>query len=174
FMGSLDPAGGDRWRSPLPVPQGRLYRLCANYSRENVCNWAIPESEPDSLCVSCRLTRVIPDLGQAGYREAWYKLEVAKRRVIYSLIKLGCPLTSKADDPQHGLAFEFKSDAATAGLDSILTGHAGGVITLNIAEANDAERERLRLQLHEPYRTLLGHFRHEVGHYYWERLISRS
>ena len=27
--------------------------------------------------------------------------------------------------------------------------------------------------MHEPYRTLLGHMRHEVGHYYWERLIAR-
>jgi hypothetical protein len=25
--------------------------------------------------------------------------------------------------------------------------------------------------MHEPYRTLLGHFRHEIGHYYWDRLV---
>ena len=46
-----------------------------------------------------------------------------------------------------------------------------GLITINIAEADDAERERARKDMAEPYRTLLGHFRHEVGHYYWERLV---
>ena len=56
----------------------------------------------------------------------------------------------------------------------MLTGHNDGVITINIAEADDAEREKRRLQLHEPYRTLLGHFRHEVGHYYWDRMIKDS
>jgi hypothetical protein len=48
------------------------------------------------------------------------------------------------------------------------------VITVNLAEADDAERERRRLAMHEPYRTLLGHFRHEAGHYYWDRLIRDS
>ena len=172
YMGSLDHAGGDLWRSPLPVPAGRTYRLCSNYSQENVCNWAIPESDPDSLCASCRFTRVIPDLSLREHKDAWYKLEAAKRRVIYSLMKLGCPLTSKADDPEHGLAFEFKSNPVAGGAAPVMTGHDNGVITLNIAEANDAERERRRLQLHEPYRTLLGHFRHEIGHYYWGRLIA--
>jgi len=54
------------------------------------------------------------------------------------------------------------------------TGHADGIITINIAEADDAERERRRRQLYEPYRTLLGHFRHESGHYYWDLLIKNS
>jgi len=111
------------------------------------------------------ITRVVPDLSVDGHKEAWYRLEVGKRRLAYSLLSLRLPFES--------LEFEFLADAAP-GAPPVLTGHAGGVITLNIAEANDAERERLRLQLHEPYRTLLGHFRHEVGHYYWERLISGS
>jgi hypothetical protein len=43
---------------------------------------------------------------------------------------------------------------------------------LNIAEANDSTRESIRQQMHEPYRTLLGHLRHESGHYYWDRLVD--
>jgi hypothetical protein len=150
-----------------------MVRLCANYARENVCNWAVAADAPDSLCTSCRLTRVIPDLGRPGNREAWYRLEVAKRRLVYSLVALGCPLASKRDDPARGLAFEFLADPPPGGA-PVLTGHRGGVITLGLAEADDAVRERRRLELGEPYRTLLGHFRHEIGHYYWDRLISGS
>jgi hypothetical protein len=167
FIGSLNEAGENLWTSPLPRLQGRQYRLCENYVEHNVCNWAVPADDPNPLCRSCRLTRVIPDLGKPGNEEAWYKLESAKRRLVYSLLRLGCPLISRAEDPQRGLAFEFLDDPAK-------TGHAGGVITVNMAEADDAEREKRRVALHEPYRTLLGHFRHEVGHYYWERLVQGS
>jgi hypothetical protein len=153
---------------------GRNYRPCENYAKHNVCNWAVPAHDPSPLCLSCRLTRVIPDLGKPGNREAWYKLEVAKRRLVYSLLRLGCPLKSKAEDPEHGLAFEFLADPETPGAPPVHTGHASGVITLNVGEADDAEREKRRVDLHEPYRTLLGHFRHEVGHYYWEQLVQGS
>ena len=173
-VGSLEPAGAGAWRSPLPEAAGRTYRLCENYEKESVCNWAVYADDPHPLCHSCRLTRTIPDLGQPGAREAWYKLEVAKRRLVYSLLRLGCPVQNKSDDPEHGLAFEFLADPVERDAAPVLTGHADGVITLNIAEADDAERERRRLQLHEPYRTVLGHFRHEVGHYYWDRLIRES
>jgi hypothetical protein len=116
---------------------------------------------------------VIPDLSVAGHKQAWYKLEVAKRRLVYSLLALRLPVQNRIDDPQGGLAFEFLADPAPPD-PPVLTGHAGGVITINIAEADDAERERRRTALHEPYRTLLGHVRHEVGHYYWDRLIAGS
>jgi hypothetical protein len=118
------------------------------------------------------LTRVIPDLSQPEHKEIWYKLEVAKRRLVYSLLALGCAVRDKVDDPEHGLAYDFLSEDHASGALPVLTGHKDGVITLNIAEADDVERERRRNQLHEPYRTLLGHFRHEVGHYYWDRLIK--
>jgi hypothetical protein len=152
------------WRSPLTADAGHIYRLCENYSKESVCNWAVEASDPHTLCVSCRLTHVIPDLTTGQHRPAWYRLEAAKRRLIFTLLRLRLPIVSRTDDPARGLAFEFKSDA--------LTGHATGVITVNIAEADDAERERRRTSLHEPYRTLVGHFRHEIGHYYWDRLIA--
>jgi hypothetical protein len=175
FVGSLDAAGPGLWRSPLTRAQGRSYRLCDNYVRENVCNWAVPAEDPNPLCVSCRLTRVIPDLHGPADRSAWYRLEVAKRRLIYTLQKLGLPLANLIEDPHKGLAFEFRSDggADSAGA-PVLTGHNNGVITINVAEADDAEREKRRTQLHEPYRTLLGHFRHEIGHYYWDRLVNES
>ena len=173
-IGSLDGAGDGTWTSPLPAARGRTYRLCANYAQHDVCNWALPVDEPDSLCRSCRLTRVIPDLSRPGNREAWYKMEVAKRRMVYTLIELGLPLRSKVEDPAHGLSYEFLADPDHPDAPKPLTGHASGVVTINLAEADDAERERRRLQLHEPYRTLLGHFRHEVGHYYWDVLIAGS
>lgn len=174
-MGSFERTEEDGlWRSPAPAAEGRLYRACENYTQHNVCNWAVPADDPIPLCVSCRVTEVIPDLDRPGHKEAWYKLEVAKRRLAYSLVSLGLPISNRVDDPERGLAFEFKADPKEKDAPPVLTGHANGVITINIAEADDAERERRRLALHEPYRTLLGHMRHEVGHYYWDRLIAGS
>jgi hypothetical protein len=173
-IGSLDPADEGTWVSPLAGASAAGYRLCANYTQQNVCNWAIPADDPNPLCASCRLTRVIPDLSAPGRAEAWYKLEVAKRRLVHTLLQLRLPIANKAEDPDGGLAFEFLADPVEPGAPAVLTGHAGGVITINIAEAEDAERERRRALLHEPYRTLLGHVRHEVGHYYWDRLIANG
>jgi hypothetical protein len=172
LVGSLDQDNDQAgtWRSPLEAAAGRTYRLCRNYADEQVCNWAVLAEDSSPLCVSCRLTRVIPDLDKSEHRQAWYRLEVAKRRLIFTLLQLGLPIVSREEDPDRGLAFEFKGDAANSGV--VLTGHATGVITVNVAEADDAERERRRTSLHEPYRTLTGHLRHESGHYYWDRLIK--
>jgi hypothetical protein len=170
-VGSLEPDGPDRFRSPFEGAKGRSYRLCENYSRHQVCNWAVPADDPNPLCRSCRMTTVIPDLDPPGHKQAWFALENAKRRLIYSLLHLHLPIESRTENPDEGLAFEFKADAPGA---PVLTRHAKGLITINIAEADDAEREKRRLALHEPYRTLLGHFRHESGHYYWDRLIAES
>lgn len=170
-IGSLDAVGNDTWVSPLQGASPSGYRLCSNYTAHDVCNWAIPADDPDTLCRSCRLTRAIPDPSVQWQREAWYKLEVAKRRLVYSLLQLRLPLDNRVDDPVHGLAFEFLADPPNANCSPVLTGHANGIITINLAEADDAERERRKQALHEPYRTLLGHVRHEVGHYYWDRLI---
>jgi hypothetical protein len=165
------PANEGRWRTPIPRAAGRIYKFCANYSVHNVCNWALPIDEPQALCSSCRLTRVIPNLSNPASKPAWYKLEVAKRRLVYTLAALKLPLRNTVEDPKHGLAFEFLADPDDPAAPRVLTGHANSVITVNIAEADDAEREKRRVNLREPYRTLLGHLRHEIGHYYWERLI---
>ena len=171
-VGSFDPVDTDLWRSPLPRAKNQSYRLCVNYSRENICNWAMPSDDPHELCVSCRLTRVIPNLNEPKHKDAWYRLEIAKRRLVYSLLKLKLPLATKDEDPKGGLAFELLAPSTEPDADPVFTGHSDGVITINIAEADDVEREKTRLQMHEPYRTLLGHFRHEIGHYYWDRLIE--
>lgn len=172
LVAALEPAGEDFWQATAGAGGGP-YRLCQNYRGENVCNWAVPANDPSPLCTSCRLTRVIPDLNVPGRREAWYALEVAKRRAVFSLLTLELPLESKSEDPEHGLAFEFLADGATHDDEAapVVTGHSDGVIVINVAEADDAEREKRRLALREPYRTLLGHIRHEIGHFYWDRLV---
>ena len=166
-IASLAPAEGDVWRSLA----GGAYRLCGNYRKERVCNWAMPAESEKELCDSCCLTCVIPDLSVTGNRERWYRLEVAKRRLIYSLLRLNLPLVGNDAERAMGLGFEFLADAPEPSGAKVMTGHNQGRITINVAEADDAEREKRRLALHEPYRTLLGHFRHEIGHYYWDRLV---
>lgn len=169
-MGALQVASDGLWTE---AKSGQTFRLCANYINENVCNWALPAGDPEPFCLSCRLNRVIPDLSLPANREAWARVELAKRRLIYSLLSLGLPVVPKTSDPENGVTFEFLTDDPVTGT-AVLTGHDEGVIVLNVVEADDAEREKRRHDLGEPYRTLIGHFRHEIGHYYWDRLIKDS
>lgn len=173
-IGTFEPAGPDLWRLLGDETQGKTYRLCANYRQHQVCNWVVPADDPNPFCRSCRLSRVIPDLTLPGTLALWAKLEAAKRRLLYSLLCLDLPLQNRAEDPERGLAFEFLANPVTPGAAAVLTGHTDGLITINIAEADDAEREMRRKLLNEPYRTPLGHFRHEIGHYYWDRLIQNG
>lgn len=152
-------------------PSSARYRLCHNHTAQNACNFAVPSEDPNPLCVACRLTRVLPDLSQPDNPQRWYRMEVAKRRLFYTLGKLGLLATNPADGRADGPVFEFLADMPGQ---PVMTGHAQGLITLNVAEADDAERVRRRVEMHEPYRTLLGHFRHESGHYYWDRLIDEG
>ena len=155
-----------------PHKRGRRtaqYRLCQNHTAHNACNFAVPATDPNPFCVACRLTRVLPDLTQPENPQRWYRMEVAKRRLFYNLAKLGLLSPNPSNGAADGPIFEFLAD--TPG-HTVLTGHAQGVITLNVAEADEAERTRRRIEMHEPYRTLLGHFRHESGHFYWDRLIA--
>jgi len=147
-------------------------RPCQNYVGENVCNWMVAAGDPNPLCRSCRTTYVIPALGKGANRLYWFALEQAKRRLLYTLLTLGLPFPSKDEDAEHGLSFHFLEEVNPA--ERVLTGHDHGLITLNIAEADDAHREAMRTSMHEPYRTLVGHFRHESGHYYWDRLVDGS
>ncbi len=145
------------------------YRLCANYVQHDVCNWAIPAGSESAFCVSCALNEVTPALDTPDARQMWARLESAKRRLLYSLLGLGLPIDRRAPGEERGLAFSFKSSSAA---EQVFTGHGEGLITINIAEADDPFREKTRQEMGEPYRTLLGHFRHEIGHYYWDRLIK--
>lgn len=150
-------------------------RYCANGLVYHACNWLLDEDDPNDLCVACRLNRTIPDLSEANNLTLWTKIEAEKRRLIYSLLAFSLLLTPTAiEAPQ--LEFDFLADSLsiTGERGSVLTGHADGLITLNINEADSAYREKMREQMAEPYRTLLGHFRHESGHYYWDVLVRNS
>jgi hypothetical protein len=153
------------------------YRRCANLDSPAGCNWLVSEAEiegnPRLMCIACRLNRTIPDLSTPENGVLWGRLEGAKRRLVSSLVALHLPLESRVDqNAERGLAFDFLESPGEG--PRVLTGHADGIITINIEEADDSARERIRQQLREPYRTLLGHLRHEVGHYYWDRLIAGS
>ena len=149
---------------------GKLYQRCANFDTASGCNWLLPLGSTEPLCLACRVNRTIPDQSDPENQRLWGRTEMAKRRMMSQLIDLGLPIRSKEkEDPEHGLAFDFLR--AQPGEPPVMTGHASGVITLNVEEADDSVRERVRAAMHEPYRTLLGHLRHEVGHYYWDRLI---
>jgi hypothetical protein len=145
------------------------YRTCSNYVNEGVCNWVLAEETEGELCQACELNHVIPDLSQPENRQRWLEVEKAKRRLIYGLNRLGLPVLSKERDSERGLSFDIKQ---SVGEERVLTGHSDGLITLNVEEADAAEREKTRAALKERYRTLLGHFRHEIGHYFWDRLIK--
>lgn len=148
-------------------PQSQpTYKFCYNRAF-NVCNWLIPATATEEFCVACQLNRTIPNLEDQNYRDRWQTLELAKHRLIYSMLRLSLPVVNKVREPDQGLFFDFKAD----GKKKVLTGHANGIITINISEADDIEREMARRNLDEVYRTVLGHFRHEIGHYYWDLLI---
>ena len=149
------------------------YKYCSN-QQYSVCNWVLKAEDSEEFCLACRLNRVIPNLSDPQYRQRWHKIELAKHRLVYSLLRWDLPVHSKKEQPDQGLAFDFKADPNCPNEPKVLTGHDNGLITLNIAEADDVERAMARDNMDEVYRTLLGHFRHEVGHYYWDVLIDGS
>jgi hypothetical protein len=166
---------GELWRA-LARPN-RSYRFCANAAHD-VCNWLIAANEPEQFCIACRHNRTIPNLSDPENLRRWRLIEVAKRRLFYTLLKLRLPLDAKNNDAKNNdakpLTFDFLDPGAAPAGPPVMTGHDNGLITLNVAEADDSERERQRGKLGELYRTLLGHFRHEIAHYYWGRLIADS
>jgi hypothetical protein len=155
--------------------QGPAYRLCDN-REPGACNWGIAADDPNRYCRSCRLTRTIPNLGVPGHRDLWSRLEAAKRQLLYGIDRLGLPLVGRDEDPQQGLVFDFPVGSPTAENEMdctrpVKTGHVSGVITIDASEADPVDRTRVKQELGELYRTPLGHLRHEIGHYYWERLV---
>ena len=134
---------------------------CANFTVAQ-CNWLADENAPGGLCESCGLTRTRPADDDVDALPEYGDAETAKRRLVFELTELGLPIVSRQEDPEGGLAFDLLSSR----LSPVVTGHADGVITLDLAEGDDVHREQMRVELAEPYRTVLGHFRHEIGHYY--------
>jgi hypothetical protein len=145
------------------------YQLCANLHAAE-CNWLVRIAPVPRLCASCVLTRIRPNEADPKAMATFAGAEKAKRRLIAELHELKLPIIGRDEDPQYGLAFDLLSSVT----EKVLTGHDNGVITLDLAEGDDVHREQLRVEMDEPYRTLLGHFRHEVGHYYFYRLIGTS
>jgi hypothetical protein len=150
---------------------GKAYKFCQNYDA-GMCNWMLPAGSPEDFCAACRHNRTVPDLTVPGNDVLWRKIETAKHRLFYSLLRLGLPLENRSDDPEHGLAFDFLADPPESHAESVMTGHDSGLITLAVREADDVVREKVRSEMGEPYRTLLGHFRHESGHYFWDRMVE--
>jgi hypothetical protein len=151
------------------------YRLCQNYETLK-CNWLIHDSDPNPQCCACRLTRTIPDLSINNNMLRWEKLEATKRRAFYMLLRLGLKIPNRQ---MYGegtrLLFDFLEDKRgnpNALLDFVYTGHIDGVITLNVAETDESYRSATQELMNEAYRTLLGHFRHELGHFYWMDLLN--
>lgn len=166
-MVAVQDAGDGR----LPDDTGREYQYCRNRIEYDVCNW-FTDGAP-GFCMACEMNEVIPDLGVAGNKLLWYRLERAKRRLLYSLLCLQLPMS--ASEGRSGLRFHFLEDKRrnpNAPEDFVATGHNDGVITINVAEADTIARNKMRQRMQERYRTLLGHFRHEAGHYFFNYLVS--
>ncbi|MEZ5353798.1 MAG: putative zinc-binding metallopeptidase [Bryobacteraceae bacterium] len=173
-MRRVHPAGDRRWSARAnPGDEQEIYFRCDNLESPAACNWLIPAQAGtySTLCVACGLNRTIPNLSIPGNAEKWFRIETAKRRLVASLIRLGLPVRPRIEgDTAGGLAFDFLEPVPSSA--SIQTGHCEGLITLNIEEAEAATREQIRARLRERYRTILGHLRHETGHYYWEVLVQ--
>jgi hypothetical protein len=167
-LSALEPAGDDRWL-PFAISDEQRF-LCRN-AASDACNWLVPPGTDDALCLACRHNDVIPDLMDQSRLAAWQQIELAKHRLFYSLLQWKLPLLTAIEDPAHGLSFKFLADPPVHAGPKVLTGHDEGKITIALQEAEDVERERRRVAMGEPYRTLLGHFRHEVGHHYWDILV---
>jgi len=157
--------------SDLVTPGGRYYRRCANFQQYDNCNWLLQKQDKHDLCLSCNMNQVIPALGRSGNLALWSRMEAAKRRLLYSLLSLRLPVTGA-----HALKFRFLEDHRRnpdVFEAFVATGHADSTITINIAEADDVARHAVRERMHERYRTVLGHLRHESGHFYFRMLTAK-
>jgi hypothetical protein len=167
-MAAVVPApqqGPGLWQRVGPGGDGTLYRMCRNHTDYQACNFAVRADDAQALCPSCRQTRLMPDVAEPAHMGRWMQIESAKRRLFYSLARLGLEPVPGRSGPVFDLLAE------EPGGPPVLTGHHNGTITLNVAEADDDERARRRIALGEPYRTLIGHLRHESGHFYWDQLV---
>ncbi len=180
-IAALEPIEAGKYRCTKPDCGAELVK-CKNYSLHNVCNRcvAVDNNHDEGLCDCCRFNDTIPDLTVQGNLAKWYRLEAAKRRLFYDLGQLGLPFGTAADGIDPPLSFDFKADFLSPedlwrGGDEgekVFTGHDQGRITINVREADSAWREKQRVDMRESHRSLIGHFRHEIGHYYWDLLVK--
>jgi hypothetical protein len=182
----LDEESGQYFKSAQPNIR---YQKCDNNEHYKACNGMVnlttfvPVPDKDEvLCFACRFNETIPDLSIVEHIPLWKKMEIAKRRALYTLKALSLPTRNIAQDPEGGLSFDFTTDrdvndhftSKLSGYDPVFTGHDCGHITINLAEADEVARSHTKHAMREHYRTLLGHFRHELGHYYFDVLIAGS
>jgi hypothetical protein len=167
-MLSLEPdAETGFWVAVGKGANGERWKYCENY-QYGVCNWLLAADSPETLSLASRFNKTVPDLSDPENVALWQKIEFAKQRLIYTILRLKLPLMTRAEH-EEGLSFDFLEDLGDG--QKVMTGHDRGHITIALAEADDAEREKRRTSMGEPYRTLLGHFRHEIGHWYWDLLV---
>lgn len=164
------PLGFDPTRMDI-VAVGPGVVRCANADRAE-CNWLVPTGAPSDdaapLCRCCELTRTRPSDDDPDGLAAFADTEAAKRRLVFQLLDLGLPVSPDGTAERPGIAFDLLSSRNQ----QVMIGHDAGLVTLDVAETDDARREQVRQQLGEPYRTMLGHLRHEIGHYYWPTLVG--
>jgi hypothetical protein len=169
-MEALLPEGETGWRVVSQPDRG--VRFCANADLD-ICNWLIDHCHNDAFCLACRHNRLVPNASTPQGAAHWRLISKAQRHLFYSLVRLKLPHPDRTEDPAGGLVFDFLED--TIGSDGqvvpALTGHEEGLIAIRAAEADGTTREAARASMNEPYRTLLGHFRHETGHFIWNKLV---
>jgi len=161
----------DPTSSEVTSPAGEALSPCRNWTDHHICNWLVPIGDPTPYCAGCRLNATVPNLSAPGTLLLWKRLETAKRRMLYGVMGLNLGLPIKSNE----LKFHFLQDQRTNPWvvePHVLTGYSAGEITINVAEADDVQRESSRLEFFENYRTLLGHFRHESGHFFWPRVVN--
>ena len=151
------------------VVDGQRWVMCAQWDWG--CNWLLDERDESARCFSCRLDRRRPAPDDTMAMEKLGETGFAKRRLLVQLMELGLPIVPFYER-EGGLGFDLVSSRSSN--ERVIIGHANGIITIDLAETLDDHRERLRVVLGEPYRTMLGHFRHEIGHYYQQVLVSED
>ncbi|HEV7310343.1 zinc-binding metallopeptidase family protein [Ensifer sp.] len=167
---TLSPSGNGLWT--IPSRPGETWRFCANAAIDG-SNWLVRSDDTNLLAIPARYNRLIPNTDTAEGLERFHRIGAAQRHLFYSILRFDLPCPGREVDPEGGLVFDFLEDAVegSGGVSPAMTGHQDGLITLRAAEADDAIREAVRVSMGEPYRTLLGHFRHEIGHFYFQQLV---
>lgn len=149
-------------------PQARAFiptlQFCANRGLLG-CNWIAPE--PGALCRSCAMTTISPDTSIPNALSNWAQTEAAKR---WALDNLGRWHWFRPEDPGTPPVFHMLADGPTP----VAMGHVNGVVTISVAEADPVLSTTRREALEEPYRTMIGHMRHEIAHMLWWRLSLRT
>lgn len=168
-MHALEPSDSG-WKTIASEPQEVVF--CANADHD-ICNWLVPSGDNNAYCVACRYNRIVPVTDNPEGLARWQRIGQAQRHLFYSLLRWRLPIPGRDVDQQGGLVFDFLADEVDMAGNVIpaMTGHEDGLISLRAAEASDDVRESVRVSMGEPYRTLLGHFRHEIGHFYWAQLV---